>query len=73
MLDSFAEDAFAKLKEAEGGYFWLEELNNLISSAMKRYAPDCRSFVEVGCGMGFVLRRISEDFPQASVGAVEYY
>jgi SAM-dependent methyltransferase len=57
----------------DGGHFWFEERNNLISWAMKKYAPDCRSFLEVGCGTGFVLRRISEDFPQSSVTAVEYY
>jgi SAM-dependent methyltransferase len=72
-LETFPEESFAKLAEVEDGHFWFEERNNLISWAMKKYAPDCRSFLEVGCGTGFVLRRIAEDFPQASITAVEYY
>jgi SAM-dependent methyltransferase len=57
----------------EDGHFWFEERNNLISWAMKKYLPHCRSFLEVGCGTGFVLKRIAEDFPKASMTAVEYY
>ncbi len=72
-LETFPEESFAKLAEVEDGHFWFEERNNLISWAMKKYAPDCRSFLEVGCGTGFVLRRIAEDFPKASITAVEYY
>jgi len=71
--ETFPEESFAKLAAVEDGHFWFEERNNLISWAMKKYAPDCRSFLEVGCGTGFVLRRIAEDFPQASMTAVEYY
>jgi SAM-dependent methyltransferase len=72
-LETFPEESFAKLAEVEDGHFWFEERNNLISWAMKQYAPDCHSFLEVGCGTGFVLRRIAEDFPQANMTAVEYY
>jgi 2-polyprenyl-3-methyl-5-hydroxy-6-metoxy-1,4-benzoquinol methylase len=71
--ETFPEESFAKLAEVEDGHFWFEERNNLISWAMKKYAPNCRSFLEVGCGTGFVLRRIAEEFPQASMTAVEYY
>jgi SAM-dependent methyltransferase len=72
-LETFPEESFAKLAKVEDGHFWFEERNNLISWAMKKYAPDCRSFLEVGCGTGFVLQRIAEDFPQTSMTAVEYY
>jgi SAM-dependent methyltransferase len=72
-LETFPEKSFAKLAEVEVGHFWFEERNSLISWAMKEYAPNCRSFLEVGCGTGFVLRGIAEDFPQASMTAVEYY
>jgi SAM-dependent methyltransferase len=72
-LETFPEESFTKLAAVEDGHFWFEERNNLISWAMKKYAPDCRSFLEVGCGTGFVSRRIAEDFSQASMTAVEYY
>jgi SAM-dependent methyltransferase len=73
LIEPFPRDAFAKLAQVEDGHLWFEERNNLISWAMKKYAPDCRSFLEVGCGTGFVLRRIAEDLPEASMTAVEYY
>jgi 2-polyprenyl-3-methyl-5-hydroxy-6-metoxy-1,4-benzoquinol methylase len=71
--ETYPEESFAALVRLEDGHFWFEERNNLISWAMKKYAQDCRSFLEIGCGTGFVLRRIAEDFPQASMTAVEYY
>jgi SAM-dependent methyltransferase len=72
-LETFPEESFAKLARVEDGHFWFEERNNLISWAMRKYAPNCGSFLEVGCGTGFVLRRIAEEFPRAFMTAVEYY
>jgi SAM-dependent methyltransferase len=73
LIEPFPRDAFAKLAQVEDGHFWFEERNNLISWAIKKHAPDCRSFLEVGCGTGFVLRRLAKDFPKTSMTAVEYY
>jgi SAM-dependent methyltransferase len=72
-LETYPQDIFAKLAQLEDGHFWFEERNNLISWAIKKYAPDCRNLLEVGCGTGFVLQRLAQDFPNAKITGLEYY
>lgn len=62
---------FAKLAELEEFNFWFCARNALITWALKRYLPSARSFLEIGCGTGFVLSAISKAFPQARVSGSE--
>jgi len=72
-MDTYPQAIFAELAQLEDGHFWFEERNNLISWAIKRYAADCRNLLEVGCGTGFVLQRLAQDLPEASITGLEYY
>jgi SAM-dependent methyltransferase len=53
-------DNFALLHAQEAGNFWFEPRNKLIVGLLDRYFPNARSFMEVGCGTGFVLSAISK-------------
>jgi len=54
---------FAELARLEAGNFWFRARNRLIVWALERYFPAARSFLEVGCGTGFVLAGIAGAAP----------
>ena len=60
---NFSVSAFNKLAEFESKNFWFISRNKLIVFMLNKYIPDMYSFMEVGCGTGFVLSGIAENFP----------
>ncbi len=64
-----AEYKYAELFEAEAGNFWFRSRNRLLIWALRRYFPDAGNFLEIGCGTGFVLSGIKQDFPELVLSA----
>jgi SAM-dependent methyltransferase len=60
---AFPTEAFATLAELEPRSFWFRARNDLIAWALETYFPDAASFLEVGCGTGFVLLGLRRRFP----------
>lgn len=52
---------FERLFNLESGHFWFRSRNRLIVWALKRYFPRAASFLEMGCGTGFVLEGIQRE------------
>lgn len=69
----FKASHFAELAALETGNFWFEARNRLIIWALRRYARDFGSFLEVGCGTGYVLTALAAAFPQARVAGSEIF
>lgn len=69
----FKASHFAELAALEAGNFWFEARNRLIIWALRRYARDFGSFLEVGCGTGYVLTALAAAFPQARVAGSEIF
>ena len=69
----FREEYFAALAELEAGNFWFRARNELIVWAMRTYVPGCRTFLEVGCGTGFVLKGIHAAFPTIALSGSEIF
>ena len=59
----FAADTFAQLAAVEAGHFWFRARNRLIVWALRTCFPGARTFLEIGCGTGFVLSGVSEAIP----------
>ena len=57
--EAFDSRWFPALAAREAGSFWFRGRNRLIVWALRRYFPLARSFLEVGCGTGFVLAGIA--------------
>ena len=55
---------FHLLAEIEKGNFWFESRNRLLIWALRRYFSNARNFLEIGCGTGFVLSGIHQEFPK---------
>jgi SAM-dependent methyltransferase len=54
---------FEAIAEVEGESFWFRARNRLLVSTMRRFFPEARSLLEVGCGTGVVLEALHEAFP----------
>ena len=72
-ISGYKGEYFAPLAAVEAGNFWFEARNRVIVHALRRYFPHMRSFLEIGCGTGFVLQAVHAAFPQAAISGAEYY
>ena len=69
----FKPEYFSRLAQIEELNFWFRARNELIQWALRNYFPDAKSFFEVGCGTGFVLAGIHENFPRMSLAGSEIF
>jgi SAM-dependent methyltransferase len=60
----FKPEYFARLTAIEPGHFWFRTRNALTQWALGKYFPNAESFFEIGCGTGYVLAGIRENFPR---------
>ena len=61
--ENFKQEFFSRLADLESNNFWFKARNELITWALRKYGPFSESFLEVGCGTGFVLSGIAKKFP----------
>jgi len=61
----FKAESFSVLAEKEASSFWFRARNRLIVAAIARHFPDMASFLEVGCGTGYVLSGVAAAYPKA--------
>ncbi|MEH2561441.1 class I SAM-dependent methyltransferase [Bradyrhizobium sp. AZCC 2289] len=59
-IAGFDPKAFDELAELEAEHFWFVSRNRLIAGLANKFFPNARSFLEIGCGTGFVLRAVAE-------------
>jgi len=64
---------FSELARLEEDNFWFRSRNLLILWALKEYCPDFHSFLEIGCGTGYVLSGISKIFQQSTLVGSEIF
>lgn len=69
----FKASYFSELALLEEGNFWFRSRNQIIVWALKKYAPNFKSFLEIGCGTGFVLTGIAGNFPGAIIYGSEIF
>lgn len=71
--DGFKPEYFSDLADAEAESFWFRARNELLLWAVSKYAPAMESFLEIGCGTGFVLSAIAKKFPHVSLHGSEIF
>ena len=69
----FNPQHFSGLAQAEANHFWFCARNELILWALGKYFPEVASFLEVGCGTGFILSGIARKFPEIRLVGSEIY
>jgi SAM-dependent methyltransferase len=71
--DGFELKLFEQLASLEAKNFWFRSRNQLVFWALKKYFPDAQSFLEVGCGTGYVLSGIETQFPDLKLQGSEIF
>ncbi len=71
--DEYQDEFFGLLARIEDESFWFAARNRVIVWALKRYGTPLESFLEVGCGTGFVLHGIREAFPDTRLCGAELF
>ncbi len=69
----FSVDAFSVLAAAEAGNWWFRSRNRLILWTLDRYCQPIGSFLEIGCGTGFVLEGVHRAYGEAKLFGSEYF
>lgn len=73
MSVGFKRHYFSELAALEEKNFWFRSRNRVILWALKKYTSRPNSFLEIGCGTGFVLSGISKLFPSSKLLGGEYF
>ena len=63
--EGFKPEYFEKLVTLEEKNFWFKSRNKIIINILKKYIDNMQSFLEIGCGTGFVTSAIAKAFPEA--------
>jgi SAM-dependent methyltransferase len=69
----FNSNYFSALACLEDANFWFRFRNQLILWAIKEHCPGFQSFLEIGCGTGYVISGIAKAFPNATVHGSEIF
>ena len=69
----FDPAVYEKLASLEANSFWFNSRNALIVYALRKYAPRAQSFLEIGCGTGFVLTAIAAARPDLDLTGSELH
>jgi SAM-dependent methyltransferase len=69
----FKSSYFSELASLEAKNFWFRSRNQLIAWELRRYCQNFQSFLEVGCGTGYVLSGLSKEFPSATLLGSEIF
>ncbi|MFN8454586.1 MAG: class I SAM-dependent methyltransferase [Anaerolineae bacterium] len=72
-FDGFEAQLFATLAQIEAGHFWFEARNCLLIWALRRYFPQARNFLEIGCGTGFVLAGLQREYPHLALSGSDIF
>jgi SAM-dependent methyltransferase len=69
----FNSTYFSELARLEAANFWFLSRNKLIMWALENFCPNFQSFLEIGCGTGYVLSGISKNFPGSTLLGSEIF
>jgi SAM-dependent methyltransferase len=72
-FEGYEESFFGQLAELEAGNFWFRSRNRLLSWALRRFFPKAQKFLEIGCGTGFVLQGLHQEFPHLSLAGSDIF
>ena len=71
--EGFEARLFDELAPLEAKNFWFRSRNQLIVWALGRYFRGIDSFLEIGCGTGYVLSELEHAFPGLSLSGSEIF
>ena len=73
MTDFFPPSSFDHLVDVESGHWWFRSRNRILLWVLKKRVARINSFLEIGCGTGFVIQAIQEHYPQTVLCGSDYF
>lgn len=70
---SYDPSWYEYLCKIEEDHFWFRGRNRVIIWAIEKFFPSASSFLEIGCGTGYVLKGIETAFPNMKLAGSEYH
>lgn len=70
---NFTSTDFSYLAKREEGSFWFTNRSKLITHFIRTYVKNMKSFMEIGCGTGYVLSCIHKEFPLIELTGAEVF
>lgn len=64
---------YEPIARLEANSFWFRSRSRLIEWALAHYLPEVRTFLEVGCGNGFVLSGLQTRRPDLRIAGTDLY
>ncbi|MDY0884065.1 class I SAM-dependent methyltransferase [Dongia soli] len=71
--DGMAPDAHHALDQVQHRSFWFRSRSRLLVEMARRYFPETRALLEIGCGTGYVLSALAKALPHARIVGSEIY
>ena len=71
--ESYNPAWYEELARLEEGNFWFRARNRMIAWLCRRHLPAKASFLEIGCGTGYVLHMLRREFPEWRMTASEVF
>ncbi len=69
--EGYDDRYFAELFRLESGNYWFRARNALLTWALRKYFPQARDYLEIGCGTGYVLAGVAAARPELKLHASE--
>lgn len=69
----FPKTAFEALALAEARHWWFRARNRVIIWVLKSRIGKIRNFLEIGCGTGFVLEGVHQEYPETTLSGTEFF
>ena len=72
-IKPYPKHFYSDLYHLEKTHWWFTSRLKLILWSLNKKVPNFSTFLDIGCGTGFVLKGISSRFPSAKLFGTEYY
>lgn len=69
----YESDCYAEALELGDANYWRATRLKLILWGLERYFPEPRSFLEIGCGLGYILGAIAKRHPGVALSGSDIY
>lgn len=71
--EGFSPAYFEDLSHLEAGHFWFRARNRIILWAVEKYLANAQSYMEIGCGTGFVMQALHAHRPAIKLTGSELF
>jgi SAM-dependent methyltransferase len=71
--DGYDPERFAEIAHIDNEHFLRKARNRIFTWALGRYFPDAQRFLEIGCGIGVVLKALRDAYPEIDLWGSDIY